>query len=71
MFSAIREDDGLPQAFAACHAAVHQAFDHLKILDPETGDHALIAFVLAELQGKPSWLAGIAALEQQQQPGGA
>ena len=72
MLSVIREhgEQVLP-SFAACHGAVSQALQHLNILDAETGDQALLAFVSAELMGQASWMAGSAALQQQEQPGGA
>ena len=66
MLSVIRErGEEVLLSVTVCRAAVSEAFQHLKILDRETGDQTLIAFVIAELEGNPSWMAGAAALEQQ------
>jgi hypothetical protein len=65
MLSVIRENgEEVLNSHAACECAVSQAFQHLKILDPETGDTGLHQFVLAELAG-PLWMAGVAAQKEQ------
>ena len=64
MLSVIRENgEQVLNSHAACNEVVSRAFQHLKILNRETGDQTLIAFVIAELEGNPSWMAGLDALE--------
>ena len=65
MLSVIRENgEEVLNLHAACADVVSRAFQHLKILEPETGDAGLRQFVLAELAGLPLWMAGVAAQEK-------
>ena len=62
MLSVIRENgEDVLNSHALCNDVVFRAFQHLKILHPETGSMELRQFVLAELNSLPLWGAGAAA----------